>query len=152
MPEQHSFDLDVEPVETETELELEPEAVPEPVAEPEVEQEISFEESTETEIPLAAEDAQPFFSAEVEAVVEEPVAEEPITEELGEIDFYLESELFDEAREKADFLLARFPENLELKSRIERIETAAAAAAEPPPPGSRITVGPREPVHSRWSR
>ena len=134
--EEISFDLDVEPVETETELELEPEAVPEPVAEPEVEQEISFEESTETEIPLAAEDAQPFFSAEVEAVVEEPVAEEPTTEELGEIDFYLESELFDEAREKADFLLARFPENLELKSRIERIEAAGGCrrrAAAPTP-------------------
>ena len=127
-----SFDLDVEPVETE--LDLEPEVELEPVAELEVEHEISFEESTETEIPLAAEDAQPLFSAEVEAVVEEPVAEEPTTEELGEIDFYLESELFDEAREKADFLLARFPENLELKSRIERIEDAAAAAAEPPPP------------------
>src|SRR5215210_3423694 len=25
-------------------------------------------------------------------------------------------------------------------------------AAEPPQPGSRITVGPREPVHSRWTR
>ncbi|MGZ8831628.1 MAG: tetratricopeptide repeat protein, partial [Thermoanaerobaculia bacterium] len=97
--EEISFDLDAEPVETvmelETELELEPEALPEtvveleveeetPVAEPEVEQEISFEESAGTEIPLAAEDAQPFFGAKVsaeQAVVEEPVAEEPTTEE-----------------------------------------------------------------------
>ncbi len=133
-----SFDLDETPVETEleTEIELEAEApaieeVAEEIApEPAVEEELKFEEAPE--ITLGAEEPVPFYG--VEAVPEEVVAEEPTAEEIGEVDFYIEQELFDEAREKADALLARFPDHNEVTSRIERIEAGAAAAAPPPPP------------------
>lgn len=77
---------------------------------------------------------------------ETPVAAtEPSAEELGEVDFYLEQELFDEARQKVDALLARFPDHQEVLSRDLKVEAAAkkaraakaakeAAKAKPAPP------------------
>jgi pilus assembly protein FimV len=58
-------------------------------------------------------------------------------EEIGEVDFYIEQELFEEARRKLDALQVRFPGNVDLMARGERIATAiaAAAAAAPRPPG-----------------
>jgi pilus assembly protein FimV len=82
------------------------------------------------EKPLGEE--EPFFG--VESISHELVADEPAIEEIGEIDFYIEQELFDEAREKVDSLLARFPGNSELTNRKDRIEVAASMAAPPPPP------------------
>jgi len=79
--------------------------------------------------PVAPE--EPFFG--VEAVVP-PLAipilpDEPPIEELGEIDFYFEQELFDEAGQKLEILAARFPDHDEISSRRERIDAAASAAS-----------------------
>ena len=93
-----------------------------PLPEPEPEPELP---------PLAIEEPQPFY--EVESIAAEVEAENPSVEEIGEIDFYIEQELFDEARQKADALLARFPDSDEVVSRIDRIDAAAAAVPPPPP-------------------
>jgi tetratricopeptide (TPR) repeat protein len=50
-------------------------------------------------------------------------------EEIGEIDFYIEQELFEEARRKLEALQERFPSNQDLETRRDRIEAAATAAA-----------------------
>jgi pilus assembly protein FimV len=74
--------------------------------------EMSEAESDDLEAPLP-------LSEEV-AMPESPLAT-PAAEEIGEIDFYVEQELFDEAQQKLDALLARFPDHPELLSRAERI-------------------------------
>ncbi|HYO77885.1 MAG TPA: tetratricopeptide repeat protein, partial [Thermoanaerobaculia bacterium] len=84
-------------------------AEPEPVAAP------AFDEPA----------ADPFFGTEAGGFELEDL---PL-EELGEVDFYIEQELFDEARRKLDALSTRFPGNAELESRRERLEDAATAAA-----------------------
>jgi tetratricopeptide (TPR) repeat protein len=55
--------------------------------------------------------------------------ETPSAEEIGEVDFYIAQELFDEARNKISALLARFPDNRDIVKRRDRVEAAAAAAA-----------------------
>jgi len=136
-----SINFDEGPTEVEIELEAAtptPEPVPEPVALPEPEPEfgsdLTFDESPE--IAMESEEPQPFFG--VEALTSEVAEEEPSAQEIGEVDFFIEQELFDEAREKAEALLARFPDNADVMSRVDRIEEAAAeaerAAAPPPPP------------------
>lgn len=65
-------------------------------------------------------------------------------EELGEIDFYIEQELFDEARRKLEALQARFPSNQDLETRRDRIEAAATAAA-----AAAAASAPRPPILSR---
>jgi tetratricopeptide (TPR) repeat protein len=58
-------------------------------------------------------------------------------EEVGEIDFYIEQELYEEARRKLDALSARHPDNAELTKRRERLDraaTVAASASIPTPP------------------
>ncbi len=52
----------------------------------------------------------------------------PAVEDLGEIDFYIEQELFDEAREKVDVLLGRFPNNAGILERVDRLEAGALSA------------------------
>jgi tetratricopeptide (TPR) repeat protein len=120
-----------EPIEEMTFGEIEPELEPEMLSEPEL--------ASEPDLVAAAE---PFFGVESIADViaaEELPAEDLSAEELGEIDFYIQQELFDEARRKVDDLLVRFAGNPELESRRDRIEassiasSAAAAAATPPP-------------------
>jgi tetratricopeptide (TPR) repeat protein len=69
--------------------------------------------------------ADPFFGA---GAGNFDVEELPL-EELGEVDFYIEQELLDEARRKLDALSARFPGNDDLERRRERLEDAATAAA-----------------------
>jgi tetratricopeptide (TPR) repeat protein len=54
----------------------------------------------------------------------------PPVEELGELDFYIEQELFDEARTKLDTLLERYSDSEDLAERRQRIDEATA----PPPP------------------
>jgi pilus assembly protein FimV len=73
---------------------------------------------------------EPFYGVEAES---SPAVEAPTAEELGEIDFYIEQELFDEAREKIDALLERYPDSTDLAERSERIEAARSAAAEAAP-------------------
>ncbi|HET7710988.1 MAG TPA: tetratricopeptide repeat protein, partial [Thermoanaerobaculia bacterium] len=110
------------------------------------EEEISFDidsgdsvafdvDAVEPEAPAI--EAAPDFGAEAIAeaptVVEfapPPVAPpEPSAEELAEIDFYIEQELFEDASAKIDALMARYPEHPEIVARQERV-----AAAPPPPP------------------
>jgi pilus assembly protein FimV len=90
----------------------------------------------EPEAPVTA--AEPFFGVEAEA---SSFDESPSAEEIGEVDFYIAQELFDEARSKVSALLARFPDNRDVTRRRDRLEAAAAAAAAiaaasalPPPP------------------
>ena len=159
-PESFEFTEEPEPAwampEPEEELtfavpEPEPEPVPEPEPEllPEPLEEISFgelepelvEEPELTSEPDLVAAAEPFFGVESlgDELTAELEAEAPPAEEIGEIDFYIQQELFDEARRKVDDLLARFPSSAELESRRERIEaasiasSAAAAAAVPAP-------------------
>jgi tetratricopeptide (TPR) repeat protein len=64
-----------------------------------------------------------------------PVGASPAAEELGEVDFYIEQELFDEAGERLLGLEARFPGNRELSERRQRLQAVdTRAAAEPAPP------------------
>jgi pilus assembly protein FimV len=95
----------------------------EPVLELELEPEpaFAFEAEPEPE-PVAAE---PFFGTEASSFDLEDL---PL-EELGEVDFYIEQELYDEARRKLEALSERFPGNPDLESRRERVEDAATAAA-----------------------
>ncbi|HEX2833751.1 MAG TPA: tetratricopeptide repeat protein [Thermoanaerobaculia bacterium] len=65
-------------------------------------------------------------------------------EEVGEIDFYIEQELFDEARGKLEALQARFPGNHDLELRRDRIEAAATATA-----AAQAASAPRPPLLSR---
>ncbi|MDQ3282959.1 MAG: tetratricopeptide repeat protein [Acidobacteriota bacterium] len=110
----------------------------------------------ETISAFAEEPPAAFAEESISAFAEEPVAafaEEPASsfaeeslfgggvteleelplEELGEVDFYIEQELFDEARRKLETLSARFPGNSDLEARRARIDAAAAAAAAPRP-------------------
>jgi tetratricopeptide (TPR) repeat protein len=150
--EEISFDLDAGP-EIEFEIEApEPEPEPEPVIafapepEPEPEPEISFTLPDEVpafdlqideEIELSPEpileaepEPEPFFG--VEGTDEIEIEELPL-EEIGEVDFYIEQELFDEARGKLETLEARFPGDANLATRRANLERAQAAAAPAPP-------------------
>jgi len=105
-------------------------------------EEITFEETPsiafeEPEPPIeepAPLEPEPEFSFEPQA---------PSAEEIGEIDFYIEQELFDEARERLVTLAARFPGDTLVTKRQQRLDAAVAAAsaiaavsAPPPPPAA----------------
>ena len=143
-PEVLKFEPEVDSI-SEFTFDEEVELSPEPVIE-----EPSFFETAEPieELgePLTGFDETPLELPSIEEVVE-PVADpffgvegfdlETIPlEEIGEIDFYIEQELYDEARRKLDSLEARFPGNADLVTRRDRVEKAAAAAAAamPRPP------------------
>lgn len=109
----------------------EPEPDPEPIlelAEPEPVLEVAPAE------PEPVADDEPFFG--VESLGQGFEADEPALEEIGEVDFYIEQELYEEARRKLETLSARFPGNADLETRRARIDAAveAAAAAAPRPP------------------
>jgi len=155
--EEVTFDLDagLETGETELTLDLEePEPVlaPEPIAATSIEDTFSLEiQEPEPEIetidePLPAFDLgepaeevgeEPFFGVESES--EAPA---PAMEEIGEIDFYIEQELFDEARQKLSALQVRYPGNIELEMRAKHLERAAAAAAPAPAPAPAAPPAP----------
>ena len=156
----------------EEEVELSPEPIPEEdfvetVDEPIVERhEPSFPEPElsfidESTAPIAAFTDTPLELPAIEEIAQpepEPIAveespffgaggfdlEELPLEEIGEIDFYIEQELFDEARRKLDTLEARFPGNADLVTRRERVERAASAAS-----AAAAAAMPRPPVLSR---
>ena len=82
--------------------------------------------------------AEPFFGTEAVGGIDieeepapapEPVRTAPSTDELSEIEFFIEQEMFDEGREKVRALLAEFPGNSDVQKRSKRLEAAAAAAA-----------------------
>jgi pilus assembly protein FimV len=127
--------------------EVEPAAEPEPVLEeiPPIE-ELSPVEELSLEAPAVVDDLfvpEPEPEPEPEpAIADEPFfgvealgtgVEELPLEELGEVDFYIEQELFDEARRKLETLQARFPDNTDLAARSERVAFAAAASSAPRP-------------------
>jgi pilus assembly protein FimV len=93
-------------------------------------QELPLEQSPIQELPVEPEPVE-----ELPALVEELAAlvEELPLEELGEVDFYIEQELFDEARRKLETLAARFPGHAELEVRRDRVAAASAAASAPRP-------------------
>jgi len=72
--------------------------------------------------------AEPMLE-EIEMPPPEPMA--PAAEELGEVDFYIEQHLLDEAREKLDALQFRFPADPEVLERADRLAAAQAAALAP---------------------
>jgi tetratricopeptide (TPR) repeat protein len=141
-----------------------PQRQPEPEPEIETaEEELSFDlDSTPSEFalddtstssipdfsPAIEESEQTIEFADLSAEVEEsPVTEEqpffgveatssfgPSPEELGEVDFYIGQELYDEARERVEALAARFPDDADVEARRERIDAGVAAAPPPPPP------------------
>jgi len=165
--EEVTFDLDggLDSGETELTLDLEPEPSPEPIPEPELEPILEMAPEPE---PLAATSIEDTFSLEIPEpeieTIDEPLpafdlgepaeptdepffgveseTPAPAMEEIGEIDFYIEQELFDEARQKLNALQVRYPGNIELVMREKHLERAAAAAvpapapapAPPPPP------------------
>jgi len=150
-PEVLKFEPEVDSI-SEFTFDEEVELSPEPVIE-----EPSFFETAEPieELgePLTGFDETPLELPSIEEVVE-PVADpffgvegfdlETIPlEEIGEIDFYIEQELYDEARRKLDSLEARFPGNADLVTRRDRVEKAAAAAA------AAAAAMPRPPALSR---
>ncbi len=129
-------EVDVEP---EVELELEPQL---DAFEPQPELETTDLVAEVTAPPTE----EPFYG--VEALGHEPEVEEPPIEEIGEVDFYIEQELFDEARRKLDVLTARYPGNADLASRQSRLDAAAAAAAKPAPSTPRPPVLSRDEIES----
>jgi pilus assembly protein FimV len=99
---------------------FEPEPEPEPALTfeaPAIEEEFSFESPTE----------QPVFAPE-------PFADAPSAEELRELDFYIEQELFDEARQKLDTLSGLFPDNAAVAERRSRYDAAISSVTAPPAP------------------
>lgn len=93
---------------------------------------VTIPDDVTAEVPAVDSAASPFFG--VEGLGHDLMAEEPALEEIGEIDFYIEQELFDEARRKVESLLARYPSDPNLVSRRDRIAAASAAAAAAAPP------------------
>jgi len=139
-----AFSFDVPEPEPEPSFEL-PSFEPEPVIAPEP----SFEMPTfEPEPALAFEapslpeefsfDAPPeepqFEPPPVFAPEPAPFAAAPSAEELREVDFYIEQELFDEARQKLDALGAQFPGDDAVEQRRARFEVAISAVTAAPAP------------------
>src|SRR5438105_2993739 len=143
--EEISFDLDTGAAEfdfAEPALEIAAEEVVEDIAfDLPTAEEITFEET-----PVIAFDEQ----EPAPAIEEPPVFDEfsfepqaPTSEEIGEVDFYIEQELLEEARTKLATLSARFPGDAMVTKRQQRLDAAVAAAAAiaavaapPPPPAS----------------
>jgi pilus assembly protein FimV len=96
------------------------------------------------EIIAAAPQPEPetFFTYESESAQEEPAELEeepayaqgtPSIEDLGELDFYIEQELFDEAGNKLRAMMAQFPQSPELQIRSARLDAGRTSAASHPP-------------------
>jgi pilus assembly protein FimV len=148
--------------EIEEAAELAPEPLPEaePMFEPEpdlapLESLVEEEPLLEVEEPLPALDESPL--AELEAPDEQPFfgiegsdldLEDLPLEEIGEVDFYIEQELFEEARRKLSTLEARFPGNADLATRRAKLDRAAASASQPLPTATRPAVLSRDEIES----
>jgi len=94
---------------------------------------LSAELEEETEPETAIE--EPFFG------VEAATSFGPTAEEIGEVDFYIGQELYDDARERVDALAARFPDDPDVEARRAKIDAAATPAAPPPPPATKTAPG-----------
>ena len=91
----------------------------------------SFEPEPDLQAPSPLEELS--FDAPVEEPVFEPASFDnaPSAEELRELDFYIEQELFDEAREKLAALSFSFPGDPSVDERRARFEAASVPAAKP---------------------
>jgi tetratricopeptide (TPR) repeat protein len=80
--------------------------------------------------------AAPAEVSDVPEAAGEPEAdeEEDLSDELDEVDFFLQQGLVDEAREALHNLQAFYPDHAQVKSRLTEVERRAAAAAPPPAP------------------
>lgn len=122
-----AFSFDLPEPEPEPAIEFpsfEPEPEPEPALtfdEPAIEEEFSFEPA------LDQPTEQPVFAPE-------PFVDAPSAEELRELDFYIEQELFDEARQKLDALAVTFPGNDAISERKARYDSAIASITATPAP------------------
>jgi tetratricopeptide (TPR) repeat protein len=110
----------------------EPEPIPEPIPEPE----IAMPEFTGLDSGIAEEidfgeapSLEPDFAAPLDLGLDEP----PI-EELGEVDFYIEQELLEEAEEKLSLLVTRFPDHPEVVERQAKLAEARSSATPFAPP------------------
>jgi pilus assembly protein FimV len=140
--EELSFDLDSTPSEftidnisTSSVADFAP-AIEEP--EPTIEfADLSAEVEEETATSEATD--EPFFG--VEASPSTSFA--PTAEEIGELDFYIGQELYDEARDRLEALADRFPGDADVEARRAKIDaaTAPAAPAPPPPPATKTAPG-----------
>jgi pilus assembly protein FimV len=80
------------------------------------------------------------FDAAIDQQVEQPVfapepfIDAPSAEELRELDFYIEQELFDEASQKLDALAELFPDNAAVAERRARFKLAIDAITAAPAP------------------
>jgi tetratricopeptide (TPR) repeat protein len=155
--EELSFDLDTEAAEfTLPEPEPEPafsfdlpepapaielpsfEPEPEPVLtfdEPAIEEEFSFEPPIDRQVEQPI-DRQVEQTADQPVFAPEPFIDAPSAEELRELDFYIEQELFDEARQKLDALSVIFSDNAAVNERKSRFNAAIASitTAQAPAP------------------
>jgi tetratricopeptide (TPR) repeat protein len=86
----------------------------------------------------ASEEGEPLFDVGELALDDLPL------EEIGEIDFYIEQELFDEARRKLEMLEDRFPGNADIAVRRERLTSVASTA----PPAHRPSLLSRDEIES----
>jgi hypothetical protein len=91
--------------------------------EPEPESSLTFESPIDEGFSFDSPVEQPVFEAEIPSFSSAPSAEE-----LRELDFYIEQELFDEAREKIDALSSRFPGTSIIIERRARLDSAARPA------------------------
>ena len=106
----------------------------EPVSLLEPEPELEFSSPLSFESPIG--EGSSFESPAGEPVSERPVfdvevpsfSSAPSAEELRELDFYIEQELFDEAREKMDALSSRFPDASSISERRARLAATARPA------------------------
>jgi tetratricopeptide (TPR) repeat protein len=93
--------------------------------EPAIEEEFSFESPIDRQVDHPVD--QPVFAPE-------PFVDAPSAEELRELDFYIEQELFDEARQKLDALSVSFPDNAAVNERKSRFNAAIASITAGPAP------------------
>jgi tetratricopeptide (TPR) repeat protein len=137
--EELSFDLDSTPsdftidnVSTSSVADFAP-AVEEP--EPAIEFADLSAEVEEEEAGTSGAGEEPFFGVEASPSLA------PSAEEIGEVDFYIGQELYDEARERVEALAARFPGDADVEARRAQIDAALTPAAPPPPPATKTAPG-----------
>ncbi|HEX3579187.1 MAG TPA: tetratricopeptide repeat protein [Thermoanaerobaculia bacterium] len=140
--EELSFDLDSGALEFDMPA-IEPEPAfsfdaphpePEPAATPlsfESEPALTFDEPAIEELSFDAAIDQQF---EQPVFAPQPFVDAPSAEELRELDFYIEQELFDEARQKLDSLAVLFPANSAVADRRTRYDAAMASITAAPSP------------------
>jgi tetratricopeptide (TPR) repeat protein len=92
--------------------------------------------SAEVEEEEAASTEEPFFGNEASTSFA------PSSEEIGEVDFYIGQELYDEARERVEALAARFPGDPDVEARRAKIDDALTVAAPPPTPPASTKTSP----------